>query len=210
MSQRPDHRTDGSHEIIVGVTGATGAVYAHRLLTWLVRREGLTLHVICSQTATKIIEMELGKRASGDRLRVEDWVLPRDQWRAKVHDWAEDNFMAPIASGSHRVEGMVIVPCSMRSLASVAIGLGDSLIHRAADCCLKERRRLVIVPRESPLTATHLDQMASLAHQGVTILPPDPAWYTRPESLDDFLDQVAMKICDHLGLEPDVEHRWGR
>jgi 4-hydroxy-3-polyprenylbenzoate decarboxylase len=194
-------------EIIVSVTGATGAVYAHRLLTWLLRREEMVIHVIVSQTAVKIIELELGAKAK--RLGVEDWVMPRSDWRAKVREWDEDNFLAPVASGSHRVDGMVIVPCSMRTLASVAIGLGDNLIHRAADCCLKERRRLVIVPRESPLTAAHLRQMADLAAQGVTILPPDPAWYTKPKTFDDFIDQVAMKICDHLGLEPDVERRWG-
>lgn len=196
-------------EIIVGVTGATGAVYAHRLLTWLLQREGMTLHVVVSETAVKIIEMELGVKARGKRLRVQDWVMPRREWKARVREWDEDNFLAPIASGSHRVDGMVIVPCSMRTLAAVAIGLGDTLIHRAADCCLKEHRRLVLVPRESPLTTAHLEQMARLASQGVTIMPPDPAWYTRPKTLDDFVDQVAMKICDHLGIEPDVERRWG-
>lgn len=198
-----------SREIIVGVTGATGAVYAKRLLEWLVRREGMTVHVITSPTASSIIEMETGARPTGGRLRVEDWVAPREEWKAKVHDWDDSNFTAPIASGSHRVDGMVIVPASMRALASVDIGLGDSLIHRAADCCLKEGRKLILVPRESPLTAAHLNQMARLATQGVTIMPPDPPWYIRPKSLDEFIDYVAMKICDHLGIAADVERRWG-
>jgi 4-hydroxy-3-polyprenylbenzoate decarboxylase len=198
-----------AREIIIGVTGATGAVYAQRLLQWLLRREEMTVHVVVSATAFKIIEMELGKRSRGKRISVQDWVLPKRQWKAKVCEWDESNFMAPIASGSHRVDGMAIVPCSMRALASVAIGLGDNLIHRAADCCLKEGRRLVIVPRESPLTAAHLRQMADLAAQGVTIMPPDPPWYIRPKSLDEFIDFVAMKICDQLGIEADVERRWG-
>jgi len=197
-------------EVIVGVTGATGAIYAQRLLQWLIRRENVTVHVVTSPTAKTIIEMELGKRAKGSRHRVEEWVLPRKQWKAKVHDWDCMNFKAPIASGSHPVTGMVVVPGSMRSLASLAIGLGDNLIHRAADCCLKEKRPLVFVPRESPLTVTHLEQMAHLAGQGVVVLPPDPAWYNRLESLDDHVDYVAMKICDHLGLPPDRELRWGK
>lgn len=197
-------------EFVVGVTGASGVTYAQRLLAWLLRREGLVVHAVVSQMAVQIIQMELGARAArGGRLRLEDWVLPRREWRAQVHRWEDTNFMAPIASGSHLVDGMAIVPCSMRALAAVDIGLGDTLIHRAADCCLKEHRRLVLVPRESPLTAAHLEQMARLARQGVTILTPDPAWYTRPNTLDDFVDQVAMKICDHLGLAPDVERRWG-
>jgi polyprenyl P-hydroxybenzoate/phenylacrylic acid decarboxylase-like protein len=198
-----------SHELIIGVTGGTGAIYAQRLLQWLARREGLTLHVITSPMAVKIIELELGRGARGGRLRADQWVLPKSEWRARVLEWDDANFMAPIASGSHVVEGMVIVPCSMRALASVDIGLGDTLIHRAADCCLKEHRRLVLVPRESPLTAAHLEQMARLARQGVTILTPDPAWYTKPKTLDDFVDQIAMKICDHLGIAPEVERRWG-
>lgn len=197
-------------EYIVGVTGATGAIYAQRLLQWLVRREGLVIHVVCSAMAFKIIEIELRRKPRrGRRLRVEDWVAPRSEWRAAVREWEDTNFMAPIASGSHRVEGMAVVPCSMRALASIDMGLGDNLIHRAADCCLKEHRRLVLVPRESPLTPAHLEQMARLAHQGVTILTPDPAWYTHPRTLDDFVDQIAMKVCDHLDLPPDVERRWG-
>ncbi len=204
-----EHTSARAHELIIGVTGATGAVCAQRLLQWLLRREGVTLHVVCSAPAAQVIGIELGVRPRGDRLRVEEWTLPRGEWRAEVHEWSDDDFTAPIASGSHRADGMVIVPCSMRTLASVDIGLGDTLIHRAADCCLKERRRLVLVPRETPLTPAHLEQMARLARQGVTILPPIPAWYTAPKTLDDIVDQVAMKICDHLGLASDVEQRWG-
>jgi 4-hydroxy-3-polyprenylbenzoate decarboxylase len=199
-----------SHELIIGVTGASGAVYAQRLLRWLVAREGLTLHVVVSAPAAEIIALELGKKPRRGALKLTDWVSPRSQWRAEVHQWDNGDFRAPIASGSHMVDAMVIVPCSMRTLASVDIGLADTLIHRAADCCLKESRHLVLVPRETPLTAAHLEQMARLARQGVTILPPDPTWYTRPATLDDIVDQVAMKICDHLGLAPDVERRWGK
>jgi 4-hydroxy-3-polyprenylbenzoate decarboxylase len=179
--------------LIVGITGATGAVFGVRLLQAL---EGsVETHLVISKWALQTIEHEV--ELSVDAIRALASV---------THE--PGNFNAPIASGSFRVDGMVIAPCSVRSLAAIAHGNGDTLIHRAADVVLKERRRLVLLVREMPLSEIHLENMLKLARMGVTIMPPMPAFYNRPKSIDDIVDHVVARTLDQLGLPAPQARRW--
>jgi 4-hydroxy-3-polyprenylbenzoate decarboxylase len=122
--------------------------------------------------------------------------------------YSNSDLAAPPASGSHKFDALVIVPCSTTTLSKIAVGIGDNLVTRAAQVCLKEHRKLILVPRETPLSAIHLEQMAKLAALGVTILIAAPPWYIRPKSLDDFTNYITGKILDHLGIEHTLFPRW--
>jgi len=172
--------------IIVAITGGSGAPYAVRLLEVLPEKPDL----IISDAGRQVIEFETGLKAS----QVE--ALAR-----RVFD-NRDLAAAP-ASGSHKFDALVIVPCSTTTLSKIAVGIGDNLVTRAAQVCLKERRKLVIVPRETPLSAIHLEQMAKLSALGVTVLMAAPPWYIRPKTLDDFRNYMAGKILDHIGRRFD-------
>ncbi len=177
--------------IIVAITGGSGAPYAVRLLEVLPEKPDL----IISEAGLQVIEYETGMKAA----QVEK--LAR-----RVFD-NRDLAAAP-ASGSHKFDALVIVPCSTTTLSKIAVGIGDNLVTRAAQVCLKEHRTLVLVPRETPLSAIHLEQMAKLAALGVTILMAAPPWYIRPKTLDDFRNYMAGKILDHIGVEHDLFPRW--
>ena len=177
--------------IIVAITGGSGAPYAVRLLEVLPEKPDL----IISDAGRQVIEFETGLKAS----QVE--ALAR-----RVFD-NRDLAAAP-ASGSHKFDALVIVPCSTTTLSKIAVGIGDNLVTRAAQVCLKERRKLVIVPRETPLSAIHLEQMAKLSALGVTVLMAAPPWYIRPKTLDDFRNYMAGKILDHIGVEHNLFPRW--
>jgi len=180
--------------LIVAVTGASGAIYAKRLLEVL-REKGTEVHLIVSEPARLVVERELGALQAFDGLA--DHVYdPRDM-------------RAPITSGSFRVDGMVIVPASMKTIAAIASGYSENLVARAADVQLKERRPLIIVPRETPMSAIHLENMAKLSRLGVTILPAMPGFYHRPRTIDDLVDFVVGKVLDQLGLDHDLYRRWG-
>jgi 4-hydroxy-3-polyprenylbenzoate decarboxylase len=177
---------------VVGVTGASGSIYADRLLMHL-KSLGHEVHLVLSETGKKVCAYE-GFPALSERAD-------------KVHD--NKDFFAPFASGSWRHDGMAVIPCSMGSLAKIAHGLGDSLLTRAADVCLKEKYRLVIVPRETPMSALHLRNQEILAGLGAVILPAAPAFYHKPATIEDLVDTVLARVLDHLGL-PDhpVGIRW--
>lgn len=177
--------------IIVAITGGSGAPYAVRLLEVLPVKPDL----IISDAGRQVIEYETGLKA----FQVE--ALAR-----RVFD-NRDLSAAP-ASGSHKFDALVIVPCSTTTLSKIAVGIGDNLVTRAAQVCLKERRKLVIVPRETPLSAIHLEQMAKLAALGVTVLVAAPPWYILPKTLDDFRNYMAGKILDHIGVEHNLFPRW--
>lgn len=180
--------------LIVGITGATGAIFGVRLLEAL-RDIDIETHLVLSKWAIKTIEHETTYTAK--------------QVRALASvDHAESNMGASISSGSFVTEGMVIAPCTMRSLAAIAHGTGDHLVHRAADVILKERRRLVLVTREMPLSDVHLENMLKLSRMGVTIMPPMPAFYNHPESLEDMVDHVVARILDQFGIHADFARRW--
>lgn len=180
--------------LIVGITGATGAIFGIRLLEALKGTEVET-HLVLSKWAIQTIEHET--------------TYTVKQVRAlATFDHAEGNMGASVSSGSFVTEGMVIAPCSMRSLAAIAHGTGDHLVHRAADVILKERRRLVLVAREMPLSDVHLENMLKLSRMGVTIMPPMPAFYNHPESLDDMVDHIVARVLDQFGISADFARRW--
>jgi 4-hydroxy-3-polyprenylbenzoate decarboxylase len=181
--------------LIVGITGATGAIFGVRLLQAL-EGSGIETHLVISKWALQTIEHEVSLEV--DAIRALATV-----------NHEPGNFNAPIASGSFRVDGMVIAPCSVRSLGAIAHGNGDTLIHRAADVVLKERRRLVLLVREMPLSTIHLENMLTLARMGATIMPPMPAFYNHPQSVEDIVDHVVARTLDQLDLPAPFAKRWG-
>jgi flavin prenyltransferase len=190
--------------IVVGVTGASGIVLAHRAVTWLCK-EGHQVELVLSKAALYTAVMEMGTEfgtAEGFLRHL------TDEARQRVNVYKNHDFGAPIASGSCRTDGMLLIPCSMATLAAVAIGLGDNLIRRAADVTLKERRRLVVVPRETPLHEAHLDNMVRITRMGGVILPPVPAWYNQPQTLEDVENFIVGRALDLLGMDAALYRRW--
>jgi 4-hydroxy-3-polyprenylbenzoate decarboxylase len=180
--------------LIVGITGATGAIYGVRLLDALNQAEVET-HLVLSNWGARTIEHETGL------------TLPALQERATVVH-GTGNMAATISSGSFRTDGMIVAPCSMRTVAAIAHGNGDNLVLRAADVVLKERRRLVLVPRETPLSEIHLENLLKLARIGVTVLPPMPAFYNKPETLDDIVNHTVARVLDQFGIDAAFARRW--
>lgn len=181
--------------LTVGMTGATGAVFGIRLLENLRELPEVETHLVLSRWARTTIELETG-RSVREVAELADVVhRPDDQG-------------ATISSGSFRTDGMVVVPCSMKTLAGIRLGYADGLIGRAADVVLKERRRLVLVPRETPLSKIHLENMLDLARKGVQIVPPMPAFYNHPASVDDIVDHITARILDQFELPAPAARRW--
>jgi 4-hydroxy-3-polyprenylbenzoate decarboxylase len=178
--------------MILGITGASGIVYAQRFIDFL--PNDVQLHLVISNGAKKVIAEEVGQDLMIRNPRVE--VYPNA------------DLGAAIASGSFKVEAMVILPCSMTTLAAVAMGLGDNLIRRAADVMLKERRKLVIVPREAPFSSIHLENMLKLSREGVSVIPANPGFYHQPQTMDDLINFVVQKVYDQLNIEVDLITRW--
>ncbi len=194
-----------SEKIIVAITGASGAAYALRLVEVLAAC-GREIHLIVSRSAVHVLETELGVRPEVWTPDAEGMVTVAPGGRVKWHD--RDDFTAAPASGSFRTAGMVICPCSMATLGHVATGAGTNLIHRAADVHLKEGRRLILVPRETPLSLIHLKNMTRVAQAGGVILPACPAFYHGVETVADLVDFVVSRICDRLGVENTLVRRW--
>jgi 4-hydroxy-3-polyprenylbenzoate decarboxylase len=180
--------------IIVGITGATGAIYGVRLLEALSAAQVET-HLVLSKWGQQTVEHETGLTAADLQARA-----------SVLH--GTSNMAATISSGSFRTDGMVVAPCSMRTAAAIAHGTGDNLVHRAADVVLKEGRRLVLVPRESPLSEVHLENLLRLARMRVCILPPMPAFYNKPASLDDLVNHVVARVLDQFGIDAAFARRW--
>jgi 4-hydroxy-3-polyprenylbenzoate decarboxylase len=196
-------------ELTVAITGASGSIYAHRTLIQLAASGTLErINLIMSQSAQTVARVELGAdlREADDK-RINEWLgLPPDSRLVRLHRL--DNLAATPASGSHPQAGMIIVPCSMGTLGAIASGAGTNLIHRAADVTLKEGRKLVIVPRETPLNAIHLENMLRLAHAGARILPASPGFYHRPESIEALVDHLVFRILDQFGVPHSQATRW--
>ncbi len=183
--------------LIVGVTGASGSALALETLRQL-GAAGVETHLVVTPGARLTVAHELG---SDGLARLGD---------AAAHVHSPRNLAAPIASGSFRTAGMIVVPCSMRSLAAMAHGLGDNLLTRAADVVLKEKRRLVVAPREAPLHEGHLEAMLKLARLGAVIAPPVPPFYARPATMDDLVREIAARLVQWAGIDPgDRMTRWG-
>jgi len=184
----------GKQNLIIGVTGASGAVYARELLRQ-VPGDLFELHLVASKAGRLVYELELGKPLSED-------VPPG------VRAWTESDFSAPIASGSFPCVGMVIVPCTMGTLGAIAAGLSQNLIHRAADVCLKERRPLVLVPRETPLNRIHLANMMRASEAGAVILPAMPGFYHNPQSVEEIVNFIVARILDQFGIAHNLVPAW--
>lgn len=181
--------------LILAMTGATGAIYAIRLLQVL-REKSIAVHLVISPVAQQTIVLET------------DYSLEEVQKMAQKC-YRADDLSAPISSGSFQVEGMIIIPCTMKTLAAIAHGMSTNLIIRAADVVLKEKRKLILVPRESPLNLIHLRNMVLAAEAGAILLPPMPAFYFRPRSIGDLVDHLVGKVLDLLGVEHALFPRWG-
>jgi 4-hydroxy-3-polyprenylbenzoate decarboxylase len=191
-------------DVIVAMSGASGSVYALRLVSVLTDA-ALRVHLTLTDGASRVLAVETPHRTDSRRPKPEDLGLDRD----KVRVYSIDNVAAPFASGTFLHRGMVVVPCSMGTVGRLAHGVSTNLLERAADVCLKERRRLILVPRETPLHTLHLENLLSLARAGATVLPAMPGFYRKPESIDDLVDSVVGKILDHLGIEHGIATRWG-
>jgi 4-hydroxy-3-polyprenylbenzoate decarboxylase len=192
-------------DIVVAMTGASGAPYALELLRTLSRAER-TVHLSISPSGAQVLREETGIELSLARFDPAPLGIP-GPGRVVYHHHAD--FHAGIASGSFLTAGMVIAPCSMSTLGSIAHGITANLITRAADVHLKERRKLVLVPRETPLSLVHIENMASATRAGAVILPAMPGWYHRPNTLDDLVKFVVARICDQIGVPNDLIPRWG-
>lgn len=193
-----------ARSVVVGVTGASGAVYARRLLDLLLPRVE-TVHFTLSHRGAQVLNYELGLDVSLKRFDPEPLLGHRPE---NLQFWHPADLNAPFASGSACADAMVVIPCSMSKLAVIAHGYSEDLIARAADVALKERRTLILAPRESPFSLVHLRNMALAAEAGALILPAMPSFYHLPETVGDLVDSVVYRIVDHLGLEVPSAHRW--
>ena len=191
--------------LVLGITGASGAPYGRRLLEVLLRA-GREVHLTISDSAGIVFLEELGVRLSLDDF---DPATLTDAPTDRLHYWRSGDLAATIASGSFRTAGMVVLPCSMGTLAAIAHGASRNLIHRAADVHLKERRKLILVPRETPLSSIALENMLAVTRAGAIVLPAMPGFYHKPRSIDDLVDFVVARICDQLGVDAELMRRWG-
>jgi 4-hydroxy-3-polyprenylbenzoate decarboxylase len=196
-------------DLVLAMTGASGAPYGVRLLEVLLRA-GRTVHLTLSPAAVEVVQQELDRRVRLDAFALSDLLGQAAQGVAaeqvRYHDYRD--FRAGIASGSFLTGGMVVCPCSMGTAAAIAHGLSQNLIHRAADVHLKERRRLILVPRETPLGVVQLRNLLACAEAGAVVLPAMPAFYTRPQALGDVVDFIVGRVCDQLGVEHRLLRRW--
>lgn len=189
---------------IVGITGASGAVYGLRLLDALLKQQH-EIHLVVTDPARIVIQEEMKWDMQGD-------------WKAVIHShmaggsltiYDNSDIAAPIASGSFRVDGMIVIPCTMASVAAFAAGTARSLLERSADVMLKEKMPLIVVPRETPLSTIHLRNMLALAEAGAHIVPAMPAFYAAPETIDDLVDFMVGKVLDAIGVEHHLFRRYG-
>jgi len=181
--------------ITIGITGSTGIIYGIKLLESL-KENNISTHLIISEWAKKCLAMET------------DYSL--DYLKSLVDNYSDDaNMAASVSSGTHKTHGMIVVPCSMKTLSSIASGHDDTLVARAAGVTMKESRKLILVPRETPLTAINIENMLKLARLGVVILPPMPGFYDKPKSIDDIVNHTVGKCLDQFDIEHNLYKRWG-
>lgn len=182
--------------IIVGISGASGTIYGVRLLEVLKETDGIQTHAIITRAARTTMELETS-------------IAPEDVEQLADHVHAPEDLAAPISSGSFRTDGMVVAPCSMKSLSMIAHSMNDNLLVRSADVTLKERRKLVLIPRETPLHLGHLRAMVAVTEMGGVILPPVPSFYHQPRTIQDIIDQTIGKVLDQFEIPHQLFNRWG-
>jgi 4-hydroxy-3-polyprenylbenzoate decarboxylase len=200
-------------DLVLALTGASGAPYGVRLLEVLLSA-GRSVHLVVSTAATQVIAQELDRAVRTEKFQAADLLgleaverLGARLSGLHYHHFAD--FSAGIASGSFLTGGMIVCPCSMGTVAAIAHGLSQNLIHRAADVHLKERRPLILVPRETPLGLVQLRNLTACAEAGAIVMPAMPAYYTRPQTIGDMVDFIVGRICDQLGVEHHLLRRWG-
>jgi len=196
-------------ELTVAITGASGTIYAHRTLSLLAVSGAVeTINLIMSDTAATVAQVEMGVNLRDpDATKINAWLgLEKDS--KVIRYWRLDNFAAKPSSGSNKQEGMIIVPCSMGTMGAIASGAGTNLIHRAADVCLKEGRKLVLVPRETPYNSIHLENMLKLVHAGARILPASPGFYHRPKTIDELVEHLCFRILDQFDIPHSAKSQW--
>lgn len=184
-----------SRRLVVAVTGSSAPQLGYALLSTLRDRNDIEVHLVVSRGARETIQQEMG-------LRVEDFEELAEK------SYSASDLAAAISSGSYKTCGMVIMPCSMRTLAAIATGQSGDLVTRAADVCLKERRRLVLVPRETPLNLIHIRNMETVTMAGAVVLPPVPAFYHKPQTIEDLLTHIVGKVLDLFEIEHELFRRW--
>ncbi|EHP88095.1 UbiX family flavin prenyltransferase [Methanotorris formicicus] len=182
-------------KVVVCVTGASGATYAKRLLE-ILKEKDIKTSLIISNSAKKIIEYEL-------KMKCDDFIKLADEY------YDNDDFFSPLASGSNKFDATIVIPCSMKTLSSIANGYSGNLIVRVCDIALKEKRKLILMPREMPFSAIHLENMLKLAKLGVIIMPPIPAFYNEPKTIDDLVNFIVGRVLDILGIDNNLFKRWG-
>jgi 4-hydroxy-3-polyprenylbenzoate decarboxylase len=195
--------------VTLALTGASGMVYGLRLLECLLH-QGLRVNLLVSQAAHIVAKQELGvslPARAGDLQK--QLAASLDAAAGQLRVYGRDDWNAPVASGSNAADAMVVCPCSMGTLAAIAHGMSDNLIERAADVTLKENSKLILVPRETPFSVLHLENMLALARMGAVILPPNPGFYHLPQNIEDVIDFIVARILDQLGIEHELMARWG-
>ena len=196
-------------ELTVAITGASGTIYAHKTLQ-LLAASGVveTINLIMSDTAATVAQVEMGANLRDvDTAKINAW-LGLDAGSRIIRSWRLDNFAAKPSSGSNKQAGMIVVPCSMGTLGAIASGAGTNLIHRAADVCLKEGRKLLLVPRETPYNVIHLENMLRLSRAGAQILPASPGFYHRPKSIDQLVEHLCFRILDQFDIPHSRKTQW--
>lgn len=208
-SEKRKMKSDNPKIISLAMTGASGVQYGFRLLEYLLQAEH-TVYLMVSKAAQVVISMETDIKLPGRAADMQKFLVDTykcDPSHLKV--FGEDEWTAPVASGSSLIDAMVVCPCSMGALSAIATGASNNLIERGADVILKERKQLIIVPRESPFSDIHLENMLKLSRMGAVIVDANPGFYNRAETVDDLVDFVVGKILDQLGVENDLQPRWG-
>jgi 4-hydroxy-3-polyprenylbenzoate decarboxylase len=186
---------------IVGITGASGSIYAARLLEELLKRNN-EVHLVVTDNGQRVMSYELEKS-------FDDIIEGLKAIGGKLHIHDDKDLFAPIASGSFKTDGMVIIPCTMSTLGEISLGVSKNLLGRAADVCIKEKRRLIVVPREAPLSPIHLRNMLALSELGVSIIPAMPGFYNKPKTIDDLVNSLIGRVMDGLGVSNDLYLEWG-
>jgi flavin prenyltransferase len=196
-------------ELTVAITGASGTIYAHRTLQLLAASGAVeTINLIISGTAVTVAQVEAGVNLKEpDAAKINEW-LGLGAGSKLIRYWRLDNLAAKPSSGSNKQEGMIVVPCSMGTLGAIASGAGTNLIHRAADVCLKEGRKLLLVPRETPYNAIHLENMLKLSRAGARILPASPGFYHRPQTIDELVNHLCFRILDQFDIPHSKSTQW--
>jgi flavin prenyltransferase len=196
-------------ELTLAITGASGTIYAERTLQFLAQSEQIkTINLVMSSVVPTVAQVELGVnlRDPNDK-KITEWLNLGENSK-KIRFWRLDNLAAKPSSGSNKQAGMIIIPCSMGTLGAIASGAGTNLIHRAADVTLKEGRKLVIVPRETPFNQIHLENMLRLSNAGARILPASPSFYHKPKTIDDLVNHLCYRILDQFDIAHDKKTQW--